>query len=147
MRIETATPTSAAIFAALHEIARAPHERAWSAAEFATLIAAPTAFALLARGTEPVGFALGWAPGEDAELHLIVVRTEHRRSGIGAALLRAVEAAASAKGALRMVLDVARDNEAARALYARFGYAEIGVRKRYYADGAVDALVLARALA
>jgi ribosomal-protein-alanine N-acetyltransferase len=38
-------------------------------------------------------------------------------------------------------LEVSANNEAARALYARAGFVEVGRRPRYYASGA-DALVL-----
>jgi ribosomal-protein-alanine N-acetyltransferase len=60
-------------------------------------------------------------------------------------LLRAAEQRSRDAGARRMFLEVATNNVAASALYARAGYAEVGRRARYYADGA-DALVLARSL-
>jgi ribosomal-protein-alanine N-acetyltransferase len=44
-----------------------------------------------------------------------------------------------------MFLEVAEANAAARALYAAAGFAEVGRRRRYYADGG-DALVLRRGL-
>jgi ribosomal-protein-alanine N-acetyltransferase len=44
-----------------------------------------------------------------------------------------------------MFLEVSERNAAARALYAAAGFAEVGRRRRYYADGA-DALVLRRDL-
>ena len=51
-------------------------------------------------------------------------------------------------GASEMFLEVAETNAAARALYARQGFGEIGRRARYYQDGQTetDALVLRRAL-
>jgi ribosomal-protein-alanine N-acetyltransferase len=54
-------------------------------------------------------------------------------------------AAARARGAAAMFLEVAAGNTPALALYAREGFAEVGRRRRYYADGA-DALVLRRDL-
>ncbi|MFA4893699.1 GNAT family N-acetyltransferase, partial [Brevundimonas sp.] len=53
---------------------------------------------------------------------------------------------AAARGARRLFLEVAEDNEAARALYGRAGFSEAGRRPRYYAraDGSRrDALLLA----
>jgi ribosomal-protein-alanine N-acetyltransferase len=65
---------------------------------------------------------------------------------VGADLLAQGLVLAVAGGAERMFLEVAEDNAAARALYARAGFAEAGRRRGYYArpDGpAADALVLA----
>ena len=53
-------------------------------------------------------------------------------------------------GAVRLFLEVAEDNVAARALYERAGFGQIGRRKAYYAapdGGRTDALVLALDLA
>ncbi len=41
-----------------------------------------------------------------------------------------------------MHLDVRESNAAARALYARFGFAEVGRRRAYYREPVEDALVL-----
>jgi ribosomal-protein-alanine N-acetyltransferase len=50
------------------------------------------------------------------------------------------------RGAAAMFLEVSDRNLPARALYAAAGFAEVGRRRRYYADGS-DALVLRRGLA
>jgi ribosomal-protein-alanine N-acetyltransferase len=60
---------------------------------------------------------------------------------VGAALLHGAMTEAAARGAAAMFLEVSTRNEAARALYARTGFTEVGRRARYYADGS-DALVL-----
>ncbi|MCZ2110933.1 MAG: hypothetical protein LC118_15425, partial [Dehalococcoidia bacterium] len=39
-------------------------------------------------------------------------------------------------------LEVRESNEAARALYRRYGFYEVGVRKRYYADNGEDAIIM-----
>jgi ribosomal-protein-alanine N-acetyltransferase len=44
-----------------------------------------------------------------------------------------------------MFLEVAETNAAARALYLRRGYRQVGLRRGYYAPG-LDALVLRRTL-
>lgn len=93
----------------------------------------------------PQGFAVWRDLGEEAELLTIGVAAAARRKGLGAALLAAVVVAARAAGANRLFLEVGADNAAARALYARAGFSQLGVRKAYYADGA-DAYVLARDL-
>jgi len=135
---------AASALAALH--AAAGHGRAWDEAEFSRLLETPGAFAFVAPAAAPEGFVLGWATGDDAEILTIAVVASARRRGIGRALLAAAAAAARAAGARRLVLEVAADNAPARALYAAAHFAQIGVRPRYYetANGAVDALVLAR---
>jgi ribosomal-protein-alanine N-acetyltransferase len=44
-----------------------------------------------------------------------------------------------------MFLEVSTTNTAARALYGQAGFAQVGLRRQYYADGS-DALVLSRRL-
>lgn len=48
-----------------------------------------------------------------------------QRRGIGAALVRAVQAAAASAGAKILDLEVARDNLRAASLYARLGFVEV----------------------
>ena len=121
---------------------------AWSAEEIAQLLENPTAFAVLASESEPQGFILAWSAAGDAEILTLAVTAEARRKGIGTSLVNAACAAALVRGAGAMSLDVAADNEAARALYAKLGFAEVGRRPRYYRrpEGDADALILRRAL-
>ena len=130
--------------AALHAAAF-PHERGWSADEFADLLAAPGAV-LAARGP---AFVLGRVIADEAEILTLATDPGHRRQGHARAALAAFEAEATARGAASIFLDVAEDNAAARALYAAAGYDEAGRRRRYYARAggrAVDALLLVRRL-
>jgi [ribosomal protein S18]-alanine N-acetyltransferase len=64
-----------------------------------------------------------------------------RRQGIAAGLLRAALAEIAARGGSALFLEVGVGNAAARALYDRFGFRQVGLRRRYYADGS-DAIVL-----
>lgn len=52
----------------------------------------------------------------------MAVEPEHRRAGIGAALLAEAEREAKRRGLPYMALMVTEENAAARALYARAGY-------------------------
>jgi ribosomal-protein-alanine N-acetyltransferase len=45
-------------------------------------------------------------------------------------------------GAQRMTLEVRASNEAAQALYRRFGFVDVGRRPRYYTDDNEDALIM-----
>ena len=62
--------------------------------------------------TAPVGFALALVLGEEAEILSLGVLPEHRRCGIGSAILDAVCSEARLRGAERVVLEMASDNVA-----------------------------------
>ncbi len=79
----------------------------------------------------PAGFALVRAIMDEAELLLLAVDPARRRRGIGAALLRAVEADCAARGVRRLHLEVRAGNTAVR-LYAAQGFAPVGERRGYY---------------
>ncbi|MFN7127630.1 MAG: ribosomal protein S18-alanine N-acetyltransferase [Brevundimonas sp.] len=132
------TSVDPAILARLHAQAFAAP---WSEAEFADLLTQAGVFAVV----EPDGFILVRVVLDEAEILTLAVRPEARRAGLGGRLTGQGALAAAAAGAVRLFLEVAEDNAAARALYDRAGFRQIGRRKAYYAtpDGArTDALVL-----
>lgn len=154
------TPLLAEEAAALQAAAFAGLERPYSAAEITALADGRTGFLIAAHAAAPglpagiapplAGFVLFRTAGGEAEILVIAVAPADRRRGFGAALLAAAEEAAAARGAARMILEVAEGNAPARALYARAGYAPAGRRRNYYRrpDGRrEDALVLAREMA
>ncbi|MFQ5456938.1 MAG: ribosomal protein S18-alanine N-acetyltransferase [Myxococcota bacterium] len=77
------------------------------------------------------------------EMHLLNVSVDPalRRRGVGRSLLVHALDFSAARGAKVGFLEVRRSNRGARALYAQYGFAEVGVRPRYYEDGE-DALVM-----
>lgn len=95
-----------------------------------------------------LGFVLVRTAADEAEILTICVGEAARRRGVGAALLRAACAAAAKDGAETMFLEVAADNDAAQALYAAAGFAEVGRRRGYYRRGEskVDAIVMSASL-
>lgn len=120
--------------------------RAWSTAEFASLLAQP--------GTILIGdtrcFALIRVTLDEAEVLTIATDPAHRRQGLARITLQVAENSAAQGGATEIFLEVAEDNTAARALYAGTGYAQVGRRPGYYQpkDAApVAALVLRKQLA
>jgi RimJ/RimL family protein N-acetyltransferase len=79
-----------------------------------------------------------------ADLGLMVAAT-HRRRGIGWALLERTVEWARGNGILKLELHVFPHNEAAIALYDRFGFVREGYRSRHYRRGGeyVDAVLMA----
>lgn len=123
---------------------------AWSEAMVAQELDAPARTYLLdiapddGTGTPDVrGYAGFWYDGDDAELMTIGVGRDHQRRGIAAALLGALIDRAREQGARRMLLEVRVDNDPALALYGRFGFRRIGLRRRYYQPGGIDAYTMA----
>ncbi len=78
------------------------------------------------------------------EVHVNTIATARGEEGRGIAtsLLEEGLAAARERGARRATLEVAASNRRAQDLYQRFGFAPVGVRKRYYERTGEDALVL-----
>lgn len=70
--------------------------------------------------TDPVFVAPPWR--RRAQVYDLVVAEGARRRGIGAALLRAVEAEAAARGLRRLAIGVLAGNAEAEAAYRRFGF-------------------------
>ena len=66
----------------------------------------------------------------------------YQRQGIAAALLQALVDEAKRQGASRMLLEVRVDNDPALALYQRFGFERMGLRKRYYQPEGIDAYTM-----
>ena len=119
--------------------------RAWSAAEFRDLL---DQRGMILTGDDRA-FALLRVTLDEAEVLTIATAPEHRRKGLARAVLAQAETAVQTLGAAVIFLEVAEDNDAARALYAQAGYAQIGRRPGYYLpkDAApVAALVLRKAV-
>jgi ribosomal-protein-alanine N-acetyltransferase len=136
------SPELATALAALHAMAFADP---WPASAFAALLSLPeTRLDAVADG-----FILTRLAADEAEILTLAVCPLGRRRGVGRRLVDTASAALAAEGATRLFLEVAEDNAAARALYAKAGFAEVGRRPGYYGrpSGTVDALVLARDLA
>ena len=135
-------PVDGPVLAAIHaEAFHAP----WAAAAFESLLSQAGMFAIRA----PNGFILCRVVVDEAEILTLAVCPLARRSGLGARLTEAAAEFAARAGAERLFLEVAEDNLAARALYARTGFIQTGRRKKYYenADGSrSDALLLTREL-
>lgn len=85
------------------------------------------------------------------ELHLlnVTVAPEWQGHGHGSALLDAVARYGRDRGLATLWLEVRHGNHRARALYARRGFAEVGVRRGYYpaAGQREDAVVMRLVLA
>ncbi len=147
LRIEPVSRAAAGPLSLLHRVCFP--EDPWDVPAIAEIMGIPGFFGQLAWGKEaPAGFALALDLGNECEILSLGVVPDQRRAGIGMALLDSVCCAARLCGAECVALEVAVDNAAARALYAREGFTVVGRRRNYYCQrgGLVDALILRRAL-
>jgi [ribosomal protein S18]-alanine N-acetyltransferase len=124
----------------------------WSAQEFETLLssAAVCGEAAVDPASDHLrGFILTRRAADEAEILTVAVDVALRRRGVGRALLADHLSRLPTLGVKKLFLEVEQENAAAIALYARFGFREVGQRPGYYRknDGtAATALVLRRDL-
>lgn len=95
---------------------------------------------------KPVGYLCWWRVVEEAQLLNIAVHPQHRRCGFGEILMGKLESLCGEEAIRRVILEVARQNAAARALYRKCGYQVIGFRRRYYHETGDDAFVMEKVL-
>lgn len=78
------------------------------------------------------------------ELHINTIGTRpgHEGRGVATSLLDEAWAEVATRGVARATLEVAVSNSRALALYYRYGFSPVGVRKNYYEKTHEDALIL-----
>ncbi len=125
-------------------VERASFSDPWSAGSFASALGEPTEYVAVAEGPDgrAAGFVVLRVVGGAGEILDVAVSPALRGQGAGRALLSHALAEARRRGAREVFLEVRESNGVAIALYASFGFAPIGRRKRYYRDPTEDALVL-----
>ncbi len=137
-------------FARIHA---AQFPKPWNEASIAGMLSHPGSVAMMAMAGQPrrIGaFVLAQVAADEAEILTIAVEAAWQRQGVGAKLIDGVKRAAAKAGAKSLFLEVASSNAAARALYAKCGFAAAGERKGYYSHpngGTEDALILRATLA
>ncbi len=90
-----------------------------------------------------VGYAGLMAVAGEADVQTVAVAPDQQRAGLGAQLLTELVDEAQRRGCRSVTLEVRADNDAARRLYARFGFATLAVRSNYYGPG-LDGVVMRR---
>ena len=138
-----------------HVDALMPHERdmfgteAWTRAGYQSELADRRHRYYVAAESDD-GDLLGWAGvmvvGETAEILTVGVVPSARRAGLARLMLAELIGEAVRRGAREVFLEVRVDNDAARLLYRREGFTEIGRRRGYYDGGRVDAVTMRREL-
>lgn len=86
-----------------------------------------------------VGYAGLWFDGDVTQVMTIGVAPAVQRQGVGTALLSALVERSRALGAAAVLLEVRVDNTPALAMYERFGFTVLRLRRRYYQPEDADA--------
>ncbi len=99
------------------------------------------------KGAEPpsdyiVGFVGIWFIADEAHIVSLGVRPNDHRKGLGELLLLAAFREARRHGMREVTLEVRASNSPAQTLYRKYGFREVGLRKRYYIDNGEDAIIM-----
>ncbi len=125
-------------------IEEAIYSHPWTRGNFSDSLRAGYECRTLRLGGELIGYFVLMAAAGEAHLLNLSVAARHQRSGHGAQLLGEAMSLARRLGARSLFLEVRPSNRGAQALYTRFGFRRVGVRRGYYPAhlGREDALVL-----
>lgn len=120
----------------------------WTAQAFADALSVPGTLAFLSEDAhhQPLGFVLVRSGGTEAEVLTLATRPHARRQGVAKALMLEAQETLKSASIDKLFLEVATDNQKARALYLDLGFKEVGRRKDYYKrekGQRMDALVMA----
>jgi ribosomal-protein-alanine N-acetyltransferase len=129
-------------------IEEAIYSHPWTHGNFADSLVAGYECRTLRLDGELLGYFIVMVAAGEAHLLNLSVAPVWQRKGYGSGLLREAAAIARSRGARSMFLEVRPSNAGAQALYTRFGFRRIAVRRGYYParSGREDALVLTLAL-
>lgn len=133
--------------AAVAEMEHQLFSDAWSEKSILNTLAQPNTICLMAeKAGRAAGYLLAYTAADEAEIARIAVAKELQRQGVARTLLNELETLCKSRGIRKILLDVRAGNAAARALYAKAGFAEDGIRQRFYDDPAEDAILMSRSV-
>jgi [ribosomal protein S18]-alanine N-acetyltransferase len=115
---------------------------------FAPADSAVSAITFIAEGEQEVGktpaihaFLVAHRVDTEWELQNLVVSPGCHRQGIATQLVDKLVAEVRGQKGTAIFLEVRESNQAARAFYKKVGFAESGLRKRYYSNPLEDAII------
>lgn len=79
---------------------------------------------------------------DEASVTNVAVSPEYRKKGYGEALVAAAKLEAKAAGAESIFLEVRVSNTPAVSLYKKYGFEELGIRKKFYEHPVEDAIIM-----
>ena len=91
--------------------------------------------------SEVVGFASIWYSVDDAHVTNIAVHVDYRKQNIGSKLIEELIRLAKEHNKSSLTLEVNTKNTIAQKLYLKYGFINLGTRKKYY-KGVEDAYIM-----
>ncbi len=125
-------------------IERQAYVRGWSLGLFLSELSRPDdrIYLVAVADGEVVGFAGLLVVTDEGHITNIAVEKGWQGKGVATRLVLELARRALAMGVDGLTLEVRPSNQAARALYRRFGMAPVGVRPGYYSEPDEDALIM-----
>lgn len=121
--------------------------RPWSMESFRSSYDREDTIYLVAEQEGRVSAYLGiWLGAEEGDLCNVAVAPECRRQGIAYQLMEAAFDLCHQKKINRILLEVRLSNEAAKQLYRKFSFVELGIRQGYYSEPKEDAVIMEKRL-
>jgi [ribosomal protein S18]-alanine N-acetyltransferase len=125
----------------VHAIEQAVFADPWSTQDFRDCVSYAL-FLVAEDGGKIAGYVVALDAADEGEILNLAVAPGERRRGLGRALVQAVLGALAERAVRQVYLEVRESNDSARALYAAFGFKDVGRRKQYYRRPVEDAIVL-----
>ncbi len=89
-----------------------------------------------------IGYLGVWCVQDEGQITNIAVLPEYRRKGIASKLLEHL--VCECKGVSQLVLEVRESNSGALALYEKYGFKRVGMRKNFYHSPTENAIIMIR---
>jgi ribosomal-protein-alanine N-acetyltransferase len=119
---------------------QAPSAAHWTREQYNQLVSSGVVLVAEEAG-ELCGFVCAQAVAGEWEIENVVVAAGSLRRGIASELTRALIQRAKDQAASALLLEVRESNLAARGLYEKHGFREVGRRPAYYENPAEDAIL------
>ena len=124
------------------EIEQASCPSPWKKESFLSELHNPhSCFWVAEKAGDIIGYLCCCFLADEGEILNVAVAPKYRRCGLGKILMGEAVRVAYQKGVRSLYLEVRVGSASAIRLYRSFGFHEIGLRRRYYADGE-DALLM-----
>jgi ribosomal-protein-alanine N-acetyltransferase len=133
---------------AVMAIERAAFDTGWAPTAFERELSTNqmARYIVLARGEGEaetlIGFAGLWLMLDEAHVVTVALAPAERRRGLGRLLVHGLVTLAMESGMSVATLECRVSNDVARALYGRYGFYEVGMRKKYYSDNGEDGVIM-----
>jgi ribosomal-protein-alanine N-acetyltransferase len=125
-------------------IENAVYPRPWSAGLFLSELAQRNtrAYFVARQRGKVIGYGGIMLLGEEGHITNIAVDPSFHRGKVGTRLMLRLLDEGRDRGARAVTLEVRRSNAGAQAMYKRFGFETVGVRRGYYVETGEDAYVM-----